>query len=79
MNAQKASRTIVQTLLHSTGMRKVEVFERSDGTFGFEEWHWSDQEESWLPSPKQTNSVLDNADLALAEAYERISWLSEFS
>jgi len=77
MNANKRSRTVVRTLYTPDALRKVEVFERANGTFGFEELHWSDQEYSWLLSPVQTNPVLDTADQAVKEAYGRISWLSE--
>jgi hypothetical protein len=71
---------IVRTILHSEGNRKVEVFRRSDGTFGFEESKWFDDPENcWVPFGRYSNAVIDTLDNALKEAEGRVPWVTENS
>ena len=64
---------VVKTL-HG-GQLKVEVFQREDGSFGFEELKWLPEENCWVPVRRQITSVIDTLEHAEAEAMERISWL----
>jgi hypothetical protein len=67
---------IVKTIHDPRNKRKVQVFRREDGTFGFEEWKWLPEENCWSPLPKQITSVIDTLEHALKEAKERIPWIS---
>jgi hypothetical protein len=67
---------IVKTIHDPGNKRKVQVFQREDGTFGFEEWKWVSEENCWAPLPKQITSVIDTLEHALKEAKERIPWIS---
>jgi hypothetical protein len=66
---------VVKTIHDQGNERKVQVFQREDGTFGFEEWKWSREENCWMPLPKQITSVIDTLEHAQEEAKERIPWL----
>ncbi len=70
--------TTVQTLYDGSRKRRVVVFEREDGTFGFEEQRFWDEprEMAWIPCGR-TDSRCDTVDRALVEARARISWLAE--
>ena len=68
---------IVKTIHNRENTRKVEVFQRDDGAFGFQEWKWINEENCWVPLPKQIISVIDTMQHALDEAEERIPWLKE--
>jgi len=68
---------ILKTIVHPEGNRKVEVFQRPDGTFGFEEWHWLVDEKCWCPLGKRSVSVIDTMDHTLDEIKGRIPWVTE--
>ena len=40
---------IKKTFVRSDGARKVEIFQRDDKTFGFEELEFGGDENSWYP------------------------------
>jgi len=56
----------------------VDIFRRPDGTFGFEEYR-RDSEDSrgWFPVGFFSELVFDSAELALAEARQRVAWLND--
>jgi hypothetical protein len=64
MNANK----IIQTIYDDSRKRRVIIFHRNDGSFGFEEEFFSDEplELAWLPSGRD-----------LVEACGRVEWLAE--
>jgi hypothetical protein len=68
---------IVKTIVHPEGSRKVEVFRRPDGTFGFEEWHWLEDESCWCPFGKYSAPIIDTLGHALEEVKGRIPWVTE--
>jgi hypothetical protein len=70
---------IVETILHPGGNRKVEIFRRPDGTFGFEEWQWLEEERCWCPLGGHSMAVIDTMDHALGEVNGRIAWIKEKS
>ena len=45
-------RDIKKTLVNSDGTQKVEVFQRVDHTFGFEELKFGQEEQAWFPIGK---------------------------
>jgi len=69
---------VLQTLTDITGKRRVHIFKRENGTFGFEEEYWSDDEfeRCWIPAGRQMFSICDSQEIALREARGRIGWLS---
>ena len=68
---------VVKTIHNQENDRRVEVFQRDDGTFGFEESKHLDVENCWVPVSRQFISVIDTMQHALDEAIERIHWLSD--
>jgi hypothetical protein len=77
----KADRQIrgdaVKVILHPYGNRRVVIFQRSDGTFDFQEEQFWDDENSWAPLKKETATVVDTLDRALKEVRERIDWVQD--
>jgi hypothetical protein len=69
------TRITVETIVHADGMRRVEIFRRRDGSFGFEELRQIEPERAWVPSGHYTNSFCASAEVALSEARARVSWL----
>lgn len=65
------------TFLKSDGTRKVEVFQRTDNTFGFEELKFGEQEKAWFPVGKYSFAFIDSLESAVKEAKGRVAWLSE--
>jgi hypothetical protein len=67
---------IHKTFLNSDGTRKVEVFQREDKTFGFEEMRFGTNENAWFPVGKYSVAIIDSLDNAVKEATKRVAWLS---
>ena len=69
--------TILQTFYSSDRQRRVVIYGRQNGSFGFREEKWGSEplEQCWLPAltPK---SFCDSADTATQEAAGRIPWLA---
>jgi hypothetical protein len=68
---------VVKSLLSADGTRRVDIFERGDGTFGFEEFRFDEGELCWLASGCRATSFTDNLGDALREARGRVWWLAE--
>ena len=62
--------------MNPDGARKVEIFQRADGTFGFEELKFGPEEGAWFPVGKYSIAIIDSLDNALKEAKGRVSWLA---
>ena len=69
-------REIKQTFVKSDGARKVEIFRRADGTFGFEELKFGQEEGAWFPVGKYSIAIIDSLETAVKEAKGRVSWLA---
>jgi hypothetical protein len=69
----------VQTIYDDAKKRRVVIFMRDDGSFGFEEQWFSDdpQEMAWCPfgRPPRPNCHCDTEERAVFEARGRIDWL----
>lgn len=63
-------RTVVKELLSPDGKRKVVIFRRDDGTFGFESVRFTDDslERSWIPSGRLSECFARDERTAEAEA-----------
>jgi hypothetical protein len=69
-------REIKQTFVRSDGARKVEIFQRDDGTFGFEELKFGQDESTWFPVGKYSVAIVDSLDDTVKEAKGRVPWLA---
>jgi hypothetical protein len=59
------------------GGRCVDLFQRPDGSFGFEEYRRDPEDGSgWYPIGFHTEASFASEAAALAEARQRIGWLS---
>jgi len=70
-------RQVVESFLNPDGTRRVDIFEREDGTFGFEEFRFGEEEQCWLASGRGATSFTDNLGDELREARGRVWWLAE--
>lgn len=66
----------VETIYDAERTRRVIIFQREDGTFGFAKEHFSDHplERCWLPDP-QGESFCDSLETVRREVYGRVGWL----
>lgn len=69
----------IRTLWSTDRKSRVKVFQRADGTFGFLEERYSDDEfeKCWIPYFGQTESFCATEDIAIREATSRVAWLAE--
>jgi hypothetical protein len=69
----------VKELLARDGKRKVQVFRREDGSFGFEALRYSDEplELCWVPYGRFSECFAGDAQTAEAEARGRVDWLRD--
>jgi hypothetical protein len=72
-----ASFRVLRSLENHAADRCVDIFVRSDGTFGFEECRrdYEDANE-WFPLDKYSGLIFDSEQGALAEARVRVLWLA---
>ena len=70
---------IKETFAKSDGTRKVEIFQRENKTFGFEEFEFGSEENSWYPVGEYSLAIIDSLDNAIREAEGRVSWLRNHS
>jgi hypothetical protein len=69
---------VVETIYDSGRQRRACAFRRDDGTFGFYEEHYSDDqfEQCWVARWPATESVCDTFETVLREIHGRVSWLT---
>ena len=67
--------TIKRTFVKSDGTRRVDIFQREDKTFGFEELEFGPEENSWYPVGRYSLAVIDSFENAIREALGRVEWL----
>jgi hypothetical protein len=78
--------TVLKTLTHLDGKRRVVIVQRDNGLFGFEEEHlvrvydeqtYPDWDEMvWSPPPHRVSfGIFDSPATAEREARDRIAWL----
>jgi len=68
---------IVKEIISPDKKHKVEIFQRTDGSFGFEALKYSDDhyEKCWIPYGKFSLCYTDNEKTAEEEAHDRVEWL----
>ena len=68
---------VVASLENDAGDHCVDLFERADGTFGFEEYRRDHEDgKGWFPLLRYANLVFNSEEEALAQAKERVAWLA---
>jgi hypothetical protein len=72
-------KTIVKELVAPDGKRKLLVFRRDDGSFGFESLRFSDEplEMCWIPHARFSECFAPTAEIAECEARDRVDWLRD--
>ncbi|RWE79651.1 MAG: hypothetical protein EOS42_00865 [Mesorhizobium sp.] len=70
--------TIFRSIEDGAGQKCVDLFDRHNGTFGFEEFR-KDPEDggSWTPVHYFSGREFPNADEALRAAKEAVAWLRD--
>ena len=68
---------VKRTFVKSDRARKVEVFQRADGTFGFEELKFGEEEGAWFPTGRYSVAVIGSLDDAITEVRGRVPWLGD--
>jgi hypothetical protein len=72
-------KAVVKELMSQDGARKVQIFRRDDGTFGFDAWRFSDNslEMCWIPYGQYPECVAPTPEIAEREARGRVEWLRD--
>jgi hypothetical protein len=66
---------VKETFMKPDGTRKVEIFQRENKTFGFEELEFGFEENCWYPIGEYSLAIIDSFDNAIREAEGRVRWL----
>ena len=64
-----------KTFVKSDGMRKIEIFQRENKTFGFRELEFGLEENSWYPIGRYSLAIINSFENAVREAEGRVPWL----
>jgi hypothetical protein len=69
----------VKTITSLDEKHRVVVFQRPEGTFGFDEFCFDDEEQSWctVSSRDRSYPVIDTLERALQEIMSRTPWARE--
>jgi len=74
MGRRKQEGDTLRTIYDPSEQRRVSFYRHSDGTFGFLEWKYLDEEESWAPTRIGAGSRLTTMEEAIREARGRVDW-----
>ena len=66
---------VVKTIHNQQGNRRVDIFQRKNGTFGFEELTYAAEEGAWIPIGRYSIAVIDTQERAEKEARGRVDWI----
>jgi hypothetical protein len=74
-------KTIVRELVAPDGKRKVRIFQRDDGSFGFESLRFSEDppDMCWIPHGRFSECIAPSEEIAEREARGRVDWLGDNS
>ncbi len=67
----------IKQFISEDGQKKVEIFQRADGTFGFTDWRYDREEDSWYPHGRYSECFASSFEIAVREASGRVDWLRE--
>jgi hypothetical protein len=70
-------KTVVKELVSRDGTLKIRIYRREAGTFGFDQWLFSDEprEHCWIPHGRFSECVAPDEQTAEHEARDRVEWL----
>jgi hypothetical protein len=68
---------VVHTICNADKARRVDIFQREDGTFGFEELHYATDEQAWCPFGRYSESFTETLEAAICEASSRVQWVAD--
>ncbi len=70
---------VTKVLLAADGRRKVEIFRREDGSYGFEALRYGEAptELSWIPYGRFAECFVPDEPTAESEARGRVDWLRD--
>jgi hypothetical protein len=70
-------KTVVKELVSRDRTLKVQIYRREAGTFGFEQWRFSDDpcEHRWIPYGRFPECIAPDEQTAEHEARDRVEWL----
>jgi len=73
----RMTRKLVECIADETGRFRVIIFQREDGSFGFEDQTFSDEptEQCWISRRRHSESFCDSARRAVKEAHQRVDGL----
>ena len=67
---------VVRTIESTDGKRRLEIYRRDNGTYGFEDMKYGDVEGSWFPAGRYSMGIFATEEDALTDAKGRVKWLS---
>jgi hypothetical protein len=69
----------LRTMYDDTRKRRVFIFQRDDGSFGFYEERWDDElyDPGWVPMVSDSECRADTLDTLMREVKGRVEWLVE--
>ncbi len=72
-------RIIIKEILALEGKRKVQIFRRDDGSFGFEALQFSEDplEKCWVIHGRFFECIAPSAEIAEREARGRVDWVAD--
>ena len=68
---------VIKAIYDPTDNRRIEIYQRANGTFGFDEWKFSSEEKAWILLKKQTETIVDSLDRAIEEIRGRVEWTKQ--
>jgi hypothetical protein len=73
------SRRTITTIYDDAKKRRIVVYERDDGGFGFHEDYFSEvpSEMAWLPLPTGYGCICDTLEILMREMRGRVAWIAE--
>jgi hypothetical protein len=72
-----SSASVVRRIQSPDHLRRVEIYRRDNGTFGFSALRWDEEVACFVPFGRYAESFSDSLDRAVAEASGRVEWLAE--
>jgi hypothetical protein len=69
-------KNVVRTIWNADKTQRVDIFQREDGTFGFEELHYAIDGQAWCPHGRYSESFTETSEAAIFEASSRVQWVA---
>lgn len=66
---------VIKEITNDSGYRKIEIYHRTDGTYGFEAYKYSDDVACWFPYGNFSYGIFESCKSTVNEAKERVKWL----